>query len=344
MQGAQATAQRPGGLLGRHRRQRAVAPARCASSARTPCTRSPQQAGIPEDEAADVLAAVVPRSSTGSPPTARSRRTRRSTTSSRPRRASGAETELAAGDDDRRAADLDGVDEAVSARRARGASRGGRSRRPARSRSPRPTRRARAARGGTRSGLPPSRSQGSSRRAPRTSGSASRPSRAKTLTPVTSSARSPRRRAGGRRARRRRRERDEDVLRAVVVELDGQRRARRAERREHRLGILDRLDARHRLRHAAEHDPPRTRRARARPARSRRRSPARSRRAGAARRARTPHRASDGPRTASPTAGLKIRIRAVPPCSGGSTKTVSEKPISRASACIVASSSRRARR
>ena len=38
--------------------------------------------------------------------------------------------------------------------------------------------------------------------------------------------------------------------------------------------------------------------------------------------------------------GLKILIRAVPPCSGGRTKTVSEKPISRVSACIVASSSR----
>ena len=40
--------------------------------------------------------------------------------------------------------------------------------------------------------------------------------------------------------------------------------------------------------------------------------------------------------------GLKIRIRAVPPCSGGRTKAVSEKPISSASACIVVSSSPRA--
>ena len=37
-----------------------------------------------------------------------------------------------------------------------------------------------------------------------------------------------------------------------------------------------------------------------------------------------------------------MRIRAVPPCSGGRTKTVSEKPISRASACIVSASSPRA--
>ena len=40
--------------------------------------------------------------------------------------------------------------------------------------------------------------------------------------------------------------------------------------------------------------------------------------------------------------GLKIRIRAVPPASAGSTNTVSEKPISSASACMVSSASPRA--
>ena len=40
--------------------------------------------------------------------------------------------------------------------------------------------------------------------------------------------------------------------------------------------------------------------------------------------------------------GLKIRIRAVPSAAAGSTNTVSEKPISRASACIVPSSRPRA--
>ena len=37
-----------------------------------------------------------------------------------------------------------------------------------------------------------------------------------------------------------------------------------------------------------------------------------------------------------------MRIRAVPPASAGSMKTVSEKPISSASACIVSASSPRA--
>ena len=43
------------------------------------------------------------------------------------------------------------------------------------------------------------------------------------------------------------------------------------------------------------------------------------------------------------TLGVKMRIRTVPPCSGGSTKVVSEKPISSASACIVSLVELRAR-
>ena len=42
------------------------------------------------------------------------------------------------------------------------------------------------------------------------------------------------------------------------------------------------------------------------------------------------------PANGSSDFGVKMRIRTVPPCSGGSTKAVSENPISSASACIVA--------
>ena len=48
------------------------------------------------------------------------------------------------------------------------------------------------------------------------------------------------------------------------------------------------------------------------------------------------------PGKGSSAAGVKIRTRAVPPSSAGRTNVVSEKPISRASACIVPASSSRA--
>src|SRR5512134_1624981 len=48
------------------------------------------------------------------------------------------------------------------------------------------------------------------------------------------------------------------------------------------------------------------------------------------------------PAKGSSAAGVKIRMRAVPPPSAGRTNVVSEKPISRASACIVSASSSRA--
>ena len=48
------------------------------------------------------------------------------------------------------------------------------------------------------------------------------------------------------------------------------------------------------------------------------------------------------PANGSSTAGVKIRIRACPPDSGGSTKTVSDRFSSRASRCISSSSSPRA--
>ena len=47
------------------------------------------------------------------------------------------------------------------------------------------------------------------------------------------------------------------------------------------------------------------------------------------------------PANGSSDFGVKMRIRTVPPCSGGSTKVVSENPISSANACIVTPSSER---
>jgi hypothetical protein len=48
------------------------------------------------------------------------------------------------------------------------------------------------------------------------------------------------------------------------------------------------------------------------------------------------------PAKRSSVAGVKIRIRACPPCSGGSTNTVSEKFISRASGWSISSGISRA--
>ena len=48
------------------------------------------------------------------------------------------------------------------------------------------------------------------------------------------------------------------------------------------------------------------------------------------------------PANGSSTLGVKIRIRTSPSPSAGSTKTVSENPISSASACIVSASTSRA--
>ena len=44
------------------------------------------------------------------------------------------------------------------------------------------------------------------------------------------------------------------------------------------------------------------------------------------------------PANGSSWSGVKIRMRAVPPCSAGNTKTVSERLSSRATRCIVSSS------
>ena len=49
-----------------------------------------------------------------------------------------------------------------------------------------------------------------------------------------------------------------------------------------------------------------------------------------------------GDRRTASSSGLKIRTRAVPPCSAGSTKVDSEKPTSFASACMTAESIARA--
>ena len=108
----------------------------------------------------------------------------------RSRRSRSRNPELAARDDDRRAADAHALDPVGRARRrARTASRAGRARRPARSRSPRRSRCGRGGRGGRRAGRPPSRSpdpratpsgRGEHARLP-----AARPSRAKQFTPAS---------------------------------------------------------------------------------------------------------------------------------------------------------------
>ena len=127
-------------------------------------------------------------------------------------------------------------------------------------------------------------------------------------------------------------------MRSEVVYLDGQLRAH-AEQLLQLFRLFERLPVRNRLLHPAEHDA----------------------RAFALERdwnhtglglepdlcelERAP-RTNAEPRTGCPakgssTSGVKIRIRACPPDSGGSTKTVSEKFISRASFNIVSSSTPR---
>ena len=130
-------------------------------------------------------------------------------------------------------------------------------------------------------------------------------------------------------------------MRAVVVQLDRQQRASGADGAENALGILDRLDTGHRLRHPPEDDP-----ARLVPL-ERDRDDARAR------------LELDHPELQRPTeheGGAERRVAGEPhlgagvedadPCRpallGGQDEHGFEKPISNASACIVSASSPRA--
>ena len=247
------------------------------------------------------------------------------------------EPELAARDDDRAPTAEDAARSRRRRRpRARRGSTGGRSRRPARSRSTLPTRRVRAwqrwhAIGPAAEPVAASSPRGQNMRVFQRA-----PAPATQLTPVTPNVAIAAGSGASAATASSLGERHDDVRRAVVVQLDRELRALETEHaRAAAARRVERLDRRDRLLHPAEDertrlvaidldgDDPGSR------------SRARRLRAGAAAPAPRPSRAPDDRRTASRGRGLKIRTRACLPSSAGSTKVVSEKPTSSASACMV---------